>query len=97
VAQQIPERQDRPRDGATEQVEFLQIGGGSVAKDAKLVETLRARQAEKSADNENPTDVERKAKQDLIDVTKEQRAENLARRVYKQRGKQRKGDVPKSD
>ena len=43
-------------------LELLQIGGGSVAKDAKHVETLRARRAEKSADNENPTDVERKAK-----------------------------------
>jgi hypothetical protein len=99
VGRQIPERQDRPRgrprDAATDELRFWLTGGGSVAENAKLVETLRARREENPADNENLTDEQRKVTKIEMEATIATRAENLARRLYKRRGKRRKGDVPK--
>ena len=100
MLQQIPQRHDRPRgrprDAATEELRFWLTGGGSVAENAKLMETLRVRREENPADNENLTDEQRQEKNDLMDVKKKRRTENLARRVYKGKGKRRKPDVPKS-
>ena len=60
-----------------------------------MVTTLEALRAEHPADNENLTDEQRQEKKDLMDVKKKRRDKNLARRVYKQRGKRRDRDVPK--
>ena len=50
VLQQIPVRHDRPRgrprDAATDELEFWLMGGGSVDENARWTETLRARREE---------------------------------------------------
>jgi len=84
----------KPRDAATDALEFWMLDGSSAAATSRWLQTLLARREENPADNENLTDAQRKEKKDLMAATIVERAEKLARRHYRRKSKRRKPEVP---